>query len=191
MDQSCSPAPNQPLDMPGLLEILARSSARPRYAFMVLNLIAQISGPDGRAGPLVVHNGVAMPLRDWLCDALMPMGHRDPKRQALVERVQTELASAGSLPGNGFEASQIVEREVRRRVRASGKTNVSRAVSDLVRAGMLSRHYQGFRVDHHNRGGQRQAVYTLSPVARMLLRSRGSSASKPSLTSQTELPLGR
>src|SRR3546814_20903427 len=53
----------------------------------------------------------------------------------------------------------------------AGRANVSRAVSDLVRAGMLHRHYQGYRVDHYNRGARRQAVYTLSRVARELLQT--------------------
>lgn len=52
------------LDMPSLLEMLARSSSRPRYAFMVLNLIAQVSRSDGSAGPLVAKGGGLIPLRD-------------------------------------------------------------------------------------------------------------------------------
>jgi len=48
-----------------------------------------------------------------------------------------------------------------RGVRRSGRCNVRRAASDLVRAGLLRRHYQGYRVDHENRGAQREAVYTI------------------------------
>src|SRR3546814_1960015 len=55
-----------PIDMPSMMEALAQNSARPRYAFMVLNLIASIAGPDGRAGPLVVTDGSAATIRDWL-----------------------------------------------------------------------------------------------------------------------------
>lgn len=171
-----APGENRGLDMPGLLEVLAHSSARPRYAFMVLNLIAKIAGANGRAGPEVVQGGVATPLRDWLCDALTPMGHRDPRRIALSGRVRQELEAAGKLPLDGEEAERLMDAEIRARVRASGKTNVSRAVSDLVRAGMLRRHYQGYRVDHHNRGAQRQAVYTLTPVSRQLLKGEPAAA---------------
>src|SRR3546814_14479724 len=53
-----------PIDMPSMMEALAQNSARPRYAFMVLNLIASIAGPDGRAGPLVVTDGSAATIRD-------------------------------------------------------------------------------------------------------------------------------
>lgn len=162
---------NSSLDMPGLLEVLAHSSARPRYAFMVLNLIAKAAGPNGSAGPLIMNEGEQVTVRDWLCDALAPMGHRDPRRQALQERVRGELAGEGTLSADPAEAERAIDSEVRLRVRVSGKTNVSRAVSDLVRAGLLFRHYQGYCVDHHNRGGQRQAVYTLSPAARGLLQA--------------------
>jgi hypothetical protein len=51
----------------------------------------------------------------------------------------------------------------------SGRTNVSRAVSDLVRAGLICRHYQGYRVDHSNRGAQREAVYTIVPAVQCAL----------------------
>ena len=44
---------------------------------MVPNLIAQVSRSDGSAGPLVAKGGGLIPLRDWLCDALTPMGQRD------------------------------------------------------------------------------------------------------------------
>lgn len=162
---------NRSLDMPGLLEILAHSSARPRYSFMVLNLIAKAAGPNGSAGPIIMNEGERITVRDWLCDALAPMSHRDPRRRALHERVRGELAGEGVLPENSVEAERVIDSVVRLRVRASGKTNVSRAVSDLVRAGLLFRHYQGYCVDHHNRGGQRQAVYTLSPAARGLLQA--------------------
>lgn len=164
------------LDMPGLLEILARNSARPRYAFMVLNLIAKVAGPGGSAGPIVRREGAAVSIRDWLCDALMPMGHREPKRVALASRIRDELTRTASLPADPAAAEAAIVSEIRERLRASGKTNVSRAVSDLVRAGLIVRHYQGYCLDHHNRGGQRQAVYTLTPIARQLLRGESSNS---------------
>lgn len=179
---------NRSLDMPELLEVLAHSSSRPRYAFMVLNLIAKAAGPSGRAGPHVLSGGERVTVRDWLCDALTPMGHRDPRRQALTERVREELASQGLLPDDRDEAERVIDGEVRSRVRVSGKTNVSRAVSDLVRAGLLYRHYEGYCVDHQNRGAQRQAVYTLSPAARGLLHAGATTALAPPRFRQASLP---
>lgn len=179
---------NRPLDMPGLLKVLAHSSTRPRYAFMVLNLIAKAAGSNGSAGPLIMNGGKQVTVRDWLCDALTPMGHRDPRRQALQERVRGELEGEGNLPADPAEAERAIDCEVRARVRVSGKTNVSRAVSDLVRAGLVFRHYQGYCVDHHNRGAQRQAVYTLSSAARGLLQTDTQAAPAQPLFRQTSLP---
>src|SRR3546814_2958322 len=110
-----------------------------------------------------------MRIGDWSSDVCSSDLY--PRRMALANRVRQEMEAAGTLPQNPADAEREIDAEVRTRVRASGKTNVSRAVSDLVRAGILHRHYQGYRVDHHNRGGQRQAVYTLSPTARKLLRA--------------------
>lgn len=152
-----------------LLDCLADVSTRPRYAFMVLGLIAQVAGPDGVAGPFVMTGQGPLPLRDWLCDGLAPMGRRDPRRAALAERVREGLRRDGQLPDTSEAAERVIEAELRDRVRASGKTNLSRAISELVAAGLIRRHYQGFAVDHINRGGQRMAVYALTGRARCLL----------------------
>lgn len=159
-------------ELAGLLGQLAQISSRPRYAFMMLSLLAEVADARGVAGPWVRSKDMPMLLRDWLCDALAQMAARDPKRLALTRRVEDALRDAGQLPDDAQAARAIIEEEVRLRIRASGKTNVSRAVSELVEAGLLRRHYQGYRVDHHNRGAQRQAVYTLAGNARLLLSRR-------------------
>lgn len=156
-------------DMAKLLDMLARCCSRPRYAFMLLTLIADVARPDGSAGPMVRHEGSLIPLRDWLCDALTPMAHRDPRRIALAERVRDDMRKAGQLTDDPDQDDQLVREEVLIRARASGKTNLSRAASELVKAGLLKRHYQGYRVDHLNRGAQRQAVYTLMGRAKALM----------------------
>lgn len=163
--RSPEPRAAAPDGMPAVIERLAAVSSRPRYAFMVLNLIARAAGQGGRAGPYVVEQGRAVRLRDWLCDALSPMAGRDPKRLALTGQVRAELEGQGALPGDPQAAARVVNEAVRARVRASGRCNVSRAVSELVRAGLVRRHYQGWRVDHVNRGARREAVYTLTPEA--------------------------
>ena len=174
--------------LPALLDQLARASTRPRYAFMVLGLIAELAGPDGSAGPIVLCNGTSILLRDWLCDALTPMGCRDPKRQALASRIREEFERDCRLPEDLAAADVLIEREIRERVRSSGKTNLSRAVSELVGAGLLNRYYQGYRVDHLNRGAQRHAVYTLAGAARCLLHKANPTAPQRTLL-QEELPL--
>ena len=155
--------------MATLLDLLAETSSRPRYAFMVLNLIAEVAGADGTAGPFIVRDGASIALRDWLGQSLTPMGGRAPRRLALAERLHEELAREGVLPADPVLAKAFVAAQVQDRVLASGKTNLSRAVSELVRAGLLRRHYAGDYIDHHNRGGQRHVVYTIVGRARCLL----------------------
>jgi hypothetical protein len=161
--------PERPLDLPAILERLTEVCERPRYSFMVLNLIAQASAQDGAAGPYVRDGERFVPVRDWLCDALTPVARRDPRRLGIAGKVRKELEQNGALPTDTMAAERLIEGEVHRRIRLSGRTNVSRAVSELVRAGFVRRHYQGYRVDHHNRGAQRQAVYTVTEEARRAL----------------------
>lgn len=162
--------------MADLLDRVAHVSSRPRYAFMVLSLIAEIARPDGSAGPFIQREGRTTLLRDWLCDALAPMGARDPRRVMLAEKVRMELLASGKAPAEPEAAAAAIAAEVHERVRKSGKTNLSRAVSELVQAGLIRRHYQGFRVDHRNRGAGRHAVYTLVGGACCLM---GRTASAP------------
>ena len=160
---------DKPLDMSGLLDRLTACCERPRYNFMILTLIAEASAITGRAGPYVRVDGGEVPVRDWLCDAMNPVARREPRRLALMVRVRDELAAAGDLPGDEADAARAINDQVKQRLRQSGRTNVSRAVSELVRAGLLQRHYQGYRVDHSNRGAQRQAVYTITEETRSAL----------------------
>jgi len=158
------------MDTPSLLAAVAGSSSRPKFAFMLLQLLAEIADEHGSAGPYVTTGNAAVPVRDWLCDALVPMGQRDARRRSTVDAVRTELERAKELPADRAEAESLIDSKVRERVRSSGRCNVSRTVSDLVRGGLLRRHYQGYRVDHENRGAQREAVYTIVPEALMVLR---------------------
>ena len=174
-------------DLSLLLDQLSHCCSRPRYAFMLLTLIADVAKPDGSAGPMVRVGKALIPLRDWLCDALTPMGHRDPRRMALVERVREDLRKEERLTGDAAGDEALVQDEVRARVRASGKTNLSRAASELVKAGLLKRHYQGYRVDHLNRGAQRQAVYTLTGRARVLIGAPRQTATLPARPRQGDL----
>ena len=173
MEASITPvisADREVLDMPAILERLTEVCQRPRYSFMVLNLIAQASDRNGSAGPYIREGDRRIPVRDWLCDALMPVAQRDPRRLAIADRVRRELAERNAMPADAREAESLIEAQVANRIRLSGRTNVSRAVSELVRAGLVRRHYQGYRVDPPNRGAQRQAVYIVNEAARRVLR---------------------
>ena len=73
----------------------------------------------------------------------------------------------------------MIDDEVRQRVRASAKTNLSRIVSELVAAGLLSRHYQGHCVDHQNRGAQRHVIYTLIGRSKCLMHRASAPSVRP------------
>lgn len=164
--------PRKAMDTPALLATIAGGSQRPKFAYMLLQLIAEIADEKGSAGPNVEVDGAAVAVRDWLCDGLVPMAQRAARRRSTVEAVRVDLAKAKELPADPVQAERLIEERVRERVRRSGRCNVSRAVSDLVRVGVLRRHYQGYRVDHENRGAQREAVYTIMPDALTVLRRR-------------------
>jgi hypothetical protein len=102
------PANDADLDLPAVLERLARISTRPRYTFMVLNLIARAAGHSNSAGPYVQENGRAIPVRDWLSDALIPMAQRDVRRRAVVDQVRCDLEHKGMLPSDPAAAEQCI-----------------------------------------------------------------------------------
>lgn len=158
-------ASSDPLTLPGILRRLTDVCERPRYSFMVLHLIAEASSTTGAAGPYVREGDKLIPIREWLCDALMPIAHHNSRRAAVIERVRSDLLARGLMPAKADQAETLVRETVEQRLRHSALTNVSRAVSELVRAGLVRRHYQGYRIDHHNRGAQRQAVYTVTGEA--------------------------
>lgn len=97
-------------------------------------------------------------------------GARHHQRRASEEKVRAGLAGSGKLPVDPQKARRAVAAQLDERVCQVGMTPVSRAVSELVRAGLLKRHYQGDLADHENRGAQRHAVYTLTPQVMAALR---------------------
>lgn len=113
--------------------MLSQASLRPRYAFLVLQLIAEAADERGQAGPFVKCEGRAVLLRDWLCDQLLPISERPGRRAGL--RLRVEQAIAGSLSSIPDIDAQRIDQAVDEQVRAVGRANVSRAVSELVKAG--------------------------------------------------------
>lgn len=153
----------QEFDLPTVLDRIASLSSRPRYTFMVLNLIARVADASGRAGPYVQQGSDEIPVRKWLNDALEPMTSRRVRERRNARSRSQHLVEANKGQGD------TDEREAERRRDHTGMANISRAVSDLVRAGLVRRHYQGRRVDHVNRGAQREAVYMIHPAAKKAL----------------------
>ena len=146
---------------------LAAASKRPRYAFLVLQLVAEAADASGRAGPLVGRGDAPMLLRDWLCTQLLPMSEQTVRRAGLRARVTTSLQDR--MTGNCEADAARVDHAVEEQVLAVGRANVSRAISDLAGAGLVTRHYAGYATNHENRGGGRHAVYVVPPGVRAAL----------------------
>ena len=115
------------LDLPALLDRLTAVCERPRYSFMVLNLIAQASTQSGSAGPYVRDGDRQVPVRDWLCDALAPVARRDPRRLAIARKVRSELEQRNELPSDIAAAEQLIARPTGRPHRSSPGVLGSRA----------------------------------------------------------------
>lgn len=152
----------------GIYAVLSEVSRRPRYAFLVLQLVAEIADEEGRAGPYVRTGTKPVLLREWLCTQLLPMSEQTVRRAALRARVTGLLAT--ELTGNSEADRQRIDDAVEQQVLAVGRANISRAISDLVRAGLVTRHYAGYATNHRNRGGGRHAVYVVRQEVLRLLR---------------------
>lgn len=154
-----------------ILDNLAEVSSRPRYAFMILHLLAEQAGPTGKAGPIVTdEDDERLTLREYIGKRLSRMSGRDHRRKQLEARVRAELAD--KLPPDLFEAQQMVDREVAERARTVGADNFSRVVGELESAGYLKRFYEGYRKNHANRGGLRNLVCVLDGDVAAALRRR-------------------
>ena len=152
----------------GIYAVLVEASNRPRYAFLVLQLVAEAADGRGQAGPFIAHGGVPVRLRDWLCSQLLPMSQQPARRAALRARVAASLTD--ELTGDAIRDAARIDAAVEEQVQAVDRANVSRAISDLVRAGLMTRHYAGYATSHKNRGGGRHAVYVVKPGVLAVLR---------------------
>lgn len=176
-----------PSGIGGILAILADVSRRPRYAFLVLQLVAEVADASGKAGPVVMRSGAPVMLRDWLCSQLLPLSEQAGRRSALRARVTSAMQD--QLTGDVVADSVRIDQAVEEQVLAAGRTNVSRAMSDLVRAGLATRHYAGYATNHRNRGGGRHAVYVIRREILDMLRrpARGDWSVRPADRNQGEL----
>lgn len=160
---------SEALSIGDILDKLSETSKRPRYAFMVLNLLAEQAGPGNKAGPFVREGEAKLPLREWLGDRLSRMSGRDGRRRQLERRIRSSIPD---LPDDLIEAQAMVDAAVAKRVRSTGADNASRVMAELEKCGFLRRYYQGFRTDHTNRGGLRHLVCVLDGDAVAALRRR-------------------
>lgn len=153
-----------------ILDRLAEVSSRPRYAFAVLNLLAEQAGPGSRVGPFIEDEGEILPLRSWVGKRLSRLSGRSQRRKKIEQRFREELAH--KLPDDMFEAQKVIDAAVEEHVRATGADNFSRVVTELEKAGFVSRFYQGYRTNHNSRGGLRNLVCVLDADVSAALRRR-------------------
>ena len=151
-----------------ILAALSAYSARPRFAYMLLGLMSEVADNKGSIGPRVGSQSATV--REWLASSLIPMCAHHRRRQSLLQRMRKEMAA--ELPLDPEAANALLEEKLKERAARSVKTNISRAMTELERAGLVKRHYAGYRTNHHNRGGGRHAVYTVTPEALAALRRR-------------------
>ena len=80
---------------------------------MVLSLIAKFANSNnGSAGPYVVEEDRRVPLRDWLCDSLVPMAKRDARRLAIVWGTHPIVTKdASDVDDMAFRAAKFALRE--------------------------------------------------------------------------------
>lgn len=162
---------NAALQVGDILDQLAQASRRPRYAFMVLNLLAEQANREGKAGPFVMVHGNLLPLRDWIGMRMAIMsGRTKSRRQALERRVREELKDR--LPEDLFHAADMIDAAIDDRIRTAGADNFSRVLSELEHCGFVRRFYQGRFTNHENRGGLRNLACVIDREALAALRGR-------------------
>jgi hypothetical protein len=159
------------LDLPEILSRLTLNSRRPRYTMMVLALLSEAADAKGQAGPFVTQGSETMPVRLWLGGTLAQMSARHGRRAAMRERVAATMVE--TTPDSEEEASrapETIDDIVERRAREVCGANVSRAITDLVKCGLVRREYVGHWTRHPRKGGQRHASYIVSQDALAALR---------------------
>lgn len=159
-----------PTNVGQILDHLSDVCSRPRYAFAVLNLLAEQAGPGSIVGPFIKEDGEVLTLRAWIGKRLSRLSGRGERRRKIEQRIRKQLA--GTLPDDLFEAQKIVDAAVDQHVRATGADNFSRVISELEKAGYVSRFYAGYRTNHQNRGGLRNLVCVLDADVSAALRRR-------------------
>src|SRR3546814_1722662 len=144
---------NAPMSVSNILDQLATTSTRPRYAFAVLALLAEQAGPTGKTGPFITDDDEEkLSLREYIGKHLARMSGRDSRRKQLERRIREDLKD--KLPEDLFEAQKIVDEAVSERVRTTGADNFSRIVGELENCGYIARYYEGYRNPPSTRGGQ-------------------------------------
>src|SRR3546814_3167208 len=82
---------NAPMSVSNILDQLATTSTRPRYAFAVLALLAEQAGPTGKTGPFITDaDEEKLSLRESIGTHLARMSGRDSRRKQLERPIREE-----------------------------------------------------------------------------------------------------
>src|SRR3546814_10677237 len=96
---------NAPMSVSNILDQLATTSSRPRYAFAVLALLAEQAGPTGKTGPFITdEDEEKLPLREYIGKRLARMSGRDSRRRQPESRIREDPKDV--LPEDMFEAQR-------------------------------------------------------------------------------------
>lgn len=145
---------------------------RPAVAMRIVHVLGAIVDDNGSVGPVVSFRGEDMCVREALARLMRARDSyqdRTDKTAAAARAYVTEArrGKGESLEGDEFEAA--VEAEVENRQIRTVMKNLSSTMTDLEAAGLVKRHYMGNFTGHPNRGGHRNAVYSLSKTAQAAL----------------------
>src|SRR3546814_9800076 len=89
-DLFAPPHARRTIGIPDIVRTIAEHSARPRYTFMVLDLISRVARAPGQAGPLVRDADALVPIREFLATAGAPGGARYQQRRATAGSERSE-----------------------------------------------------------------------------------------------------
>jgi hypothetical protein len=106
--------------LPDLVDRIAAVTRRPRYALLVLELIAREAGPNGSLGPYVHSEEGRVPVRDWLCQKLAPLAKRDCRRRAMVEAARNDVMATARADSDPADLERACEARVQERIIRSG-----------------------------------------------------------------------
>ena len=112
------------IDLSMIFERLSTHSRRPRFAFMVLNLLSEAADSRGRAGPLVTHNGETLPVRMWLGGTLARMGDKHRRRADMRRRVAAAIEQATPEIENGGAIAPPTEEDLDKAVEERARNDL-------------------------------------------------------------------
>lgn len=159
-----------PFEAEKALTNILNHTDRPLLARDIINRMLGLASSRGEVGPYIHIDDEEVPVRLALAELVMLQNiHKRPNqklRAICKEEAKQEAASHFERTGEMMDPEDVISRidEIARERRIKNMSNkISEVIGFLKRSGFVSVHYHGKRVPHHNRGGERVAVYTIAP----------------------------